>query len=431
MLAGSLMLGLRNAELVDHLSSEKDKAEELNVELRAEIKHREETEAALRVSQEQLIQSQKMEAVGQLAGGIAHDFNNLLQVIGGYSQLAVKDVSLSADGRRQVQQIKDASDRARALTMKLLAFSRRQVMQSDVLDLNGVVERVAPMLGRLIGENIELRTSLASNLGRVLGDGVQIEQVLLNLAVNAKDAMPMGGRITIETKNVDLDDAFVSSHRGAQTGRYVCLRVADTGHGMDADTLRHIFEPFFTTKEVGRGTGLGLAVVYGIVKQSSGYIEVESTPGKGAAFTIYLPRSQDAAIKIDMPVELGETPRGKETVLVVEDEFGVRELIAEVLHHQGYTVLKATDGEDGLHTAMKASPPVSLLLTDLVMPRMGGRELAHRLRARQPTIKVIYMSGYEAGHGRPHILDPDIPHLQKPFGPDMLARKVREVLDGA
>jgi CheY-like chemotaxis protein len=332
-------------------------------------------------------------------------------------------------GRRQVQQIKEASDRARSLTMKLLAFSRRQVLQSAPLDLNGIIVSMTPMLGRLIGEHIELRTELAPNLGRVLGDGIQLEMVLINLIVNAKDAMPNGGVITVDTANVDLDAAFVAAHRGSQSGEYVRIRVADTGHGMDAETQRRIFEPFFTTKKVGEGTGLGLAVVYGIVKQSAGYIDVVSAAGQGAIFSLYLPRQKGAAARVDLVAETGEAPRGQETVLVVEDEKSVRELIAEILRGQGYAVLEAGDGEEGWHMALHATVPISLLLTDLIMPRMGGRELAHRLRARQPDLKIIYMSGYEAGHGRPHVLDPDITHLQKPFGPDVLARKIREVLD--
>jgi CheY-like chemotaxis protein len=314
--------------------------------------------------------------------------------------------------------------------MKLLAFSRRQVLQTSPVDLNDVVSTLAPWLARLIGEHIQLRTELAPELGQVLGDSLQLEQVLMNLAVNAKDAMPHGGTLTISTANVELDGGFVASHRGARAGPHVCLRVQDTGHGIDADTMPRIFEPFYTTKPVGQGTGLGLAVVYGIAKQSSGYIDVESRPGEGAAFSLYLPRLTGTAMPEAVEEPDTEPGRGHESILVVEDEPAVRTLLANVLRHQGYAVREAGNGEEGLEAAGQSAP--ALLVTDLVMPRMGGFELARRLRDRYPGVKILYMTGYgDEDRIGSQQTDPKAPQLQKPFGPDVLARKVREILDDA
>jgi signal transduction histidine kinase/DNA-binding response OmpR family regulator len=379
----------------------------------------------------QLRQAQKMEAVGSLAGGVAHDFNNLLTAILGYGHILLTRLREDDPARHNVQEILKAGERAAALTNQLLAFSRKQVLQPKILDLNALAMNLEKMLRRLIGEDIELSTCLDRNLGQVRADPGQIEQVIMNLVVNSRDAMPKGGKVTIETANVTLGEDYASRHLGSKPGRYVMLAVADTGVGMDAATQSRVFEPFFTTKEAGKGTGLGLATVYGIIKQSEGYISVYSEPGQGTTFKAYLPR-------IDQPAEtatVGETvpiPRGTETILLVEDEESVRRLARLILERQGYAVIEAPSASSALATAEKQAAPIHLVLTDVIMPEMNGRELSQRLTRIHPAARVLFMSGYTGDtivrHG---VLEPGIAFLQKPFTPTDLARKVREVLDGA
>lgn len=380
--------------------------------------------------EEQLRQSQKMESVGRLAGGIAHDFNNLLTVITGYSELMLSQLGEESPLGKEVEEIKRAGERAASLTHQLLAFSRRQVLQPKVLDLNDVVSNIEKMLRRLIGENVELRTVLGAGLWSVKADPGQIEQVLVNLVVNARDAISGGGKITIETVNVFLDEEYSRGHLPAQPGHYVMLAISDTGVGMDEKTVSQVFEPFFTTKGPGKGTGLGLSTVYGIVKQSGGYIWVYSEPDKGSTFKVYFPRTEDREGAPHKAVSPVEDLRGQETVLVVEDEESIRNLACAVLRGYGYPVLPACDGEDALRVAGEHEGEISLLLTDVVMPKMGGRDLYDRIRQQHPEIKVLYMSGYTDNaivHHR--VLDPGTAFLQKPFSPISLARKVKEVLE--
>ncbi len=396
-----------------------------------DISGRKRNEEALRESAEQFRQAQKMEAVGRLAGGVAHDFNNLLMVMRGYGELLLNQLDANDPLRRNAEEIQKAAERATALTQQLLAFSRKQVLQPKVLDLNAVVTDVEKMLRRLIGEDIELATTLDPALGRVKADPGQIEQIILNLAVNARDAMPQGGRLTLKTVNVTLDQAYVRQHMGATPGPYVLLAVSDTGVGMDAETRSHIFEPFFTTKGAGKGTGLGLSTVYGIVKQSGGTIWVESAPGRGTTFEIYLPLVEETAANGELhPALPPPTPGGSETILVVEDEMSVRKLAAEFLGSNGYRVLEAQDGAEALQVCEEHRAPIHLLLTDVVMPGMSGRELAVRLVGARPEMKVIYVSGYTddaiVQHG---VREEGTVFLQKPFSLDALARTVREALD--
>jgi len=380
--------------------------------------------------EQQVIQAQKMEAVGRLAGGVAHDFNNILTAIGGYTDLLLEDLPLDDPRRQDVDEIHRAADRAAALTQQLLAFSRRQVLQPKVIDLNALVSNVEKLLGRLIGADVQLATALADEVGRVRADPGQLEQVIVNLAVNARDAMPGGGRLTIETRNVDLDAAYAAEHRTVVPGPYVVIAVSDTGTGMSADTQAHMFEPFFTTKEVGKGTGLGLATVYGIVKQSGGSIWVYSELGHGTTIKVYLPRVDEPPDPLAAPgLANPERLRGTETILLVEDEPAVRAVARQILARQGYTVLEAPDGPAAL--AMVAGRArVDLILTDVVMPGMSGRTLADQLATRWPGVRVLYMSGYTddaiVRHG---MLEPGLAYLQKPFRPDALVRKVREVLN--
>jgi GAF domain-containing protein len=380
----------------------------------------------LQRAQEQLTQAQKMDAVGQLAGGIAHDFNNLLTVIIGRAGIVLPHLHPhDAIVRRDIELIEKTAHRAATLTRQLLAFSRRQVLQPKVVDLNQIVESMGQLLKRLIAEHIEVSTSLAPLLGRVEADPAQIEQILLNLGVNARDAMPHGGRLTIETANVELDTAFVSGHVGAFPGPHVMLAVRDTGVGMSRETLARVFEPFFTTKEVGQGTGLGLSTVYGIVKQSGGYIWAESTPGAGATFTVYLPRVAGERSTVASPASASST-RGWETVLLVEDEPDVRDLLCDTLRAEGYTVLEAANGLEALQVCERNPGVIHLLVTDIVMPVMGGPELASRLTATRGEMPVLYMSGYaDPNLGPLHGAE----FLQKPMTPHALARKVRELLD--
>jgi len=381
--------------------------------------------------EEQLRQAQKMEAVGRLAGGIAHDFNNLLMVIQGYGDLLVERLPTGDPLRRNAEQIQMASQRASSLTRQLLAFSRKQMLAPKILNIQTVVADMEKILRRLIGEDVQLETSSAPDLGLVKADRSQIEQVILNLAVNARDAMPQGGRLTIETANVELDASYSHPPAVLSPGKYVMLAVTDNGCGMDAETQAHVFEPFFTTKEKGKGTGLGLATVYGVVKQSGGYVWVYSEPGRGTSFKIYLPRIVETAVpagregKSDMQVP----QRGSETILLVEDEKGVRELAREYLTSSGYTVIEAEDGHTALELAAMHVGPIHLLLTDVVMPGISGRELAERVGQIRPGIKIIYMSGYTdqavVHHG---ILENDAILLQKPFTLMTLAGKLREML---
>src|SRR5438477_2075544 len=373
-----------------------------------------------------------MEAVGRLAGGVAHDFNNLLTVITSYSDLLLEELGAGDPKREDVTQIRKASESAAALTRQLLAFSRQQVLQPQVLDLNETVTATEKLLERLIGEDVQLATTLAPDLGMAIVDPGQLEQIILNLAVNARDAMPRGGRLTIETANVEMDEAYVHNHPPARAGRYVMLAVSDTGMGMDAKTQAHIFEPFFTTKEFGKGTGLGLATVYGIVKQSGGFIWVYSEPGHGTTFKLYFPWAGDAAERRAAADEAAGPPRGTETVLVAEDAASVRSVMRQVLERYGYTILEAPDGETALQLAAKHHGPIHLLLTDVVMPGVSGRQLADQLTRLRPEIKVLYASGYSDDAILQHgILEPGIAYLQKPFTRVALARKVREVLDGS
>jgi PAS domain S-box-containing protein len=381
--------------------------------------------------EEQLRQSQKLEAVGQLAGGVAHDFNNLLTVITGYSDLSLRRLDKDNPIRSNLEEIKKAGERAASLTRQLLAFSRKQVLQPKMLQLNSIVADVDKMLRRLIGEDIDAMTLLEPSLGQIKADPGQIEQVLLNLAVNARDAMPQGGKLTIETANVYLDNQYARRHTAIQPGNYVMLAVSDTGCGMDAETQARMFEPFFTTKEQGKGTGLGLSTVYGIVNQSGGHLWVYSEVGRGTTFKIYLPRVDEVTEMNDVrETTLAVLPQGQETVLLTEDEEQVRHMIRMILEMSGYRVLEADSGDEALAIYKQHDGQIDLVMTDVVMPQMSGRELAQRVEILHPGIKVLYMSGYTddaiVHHG---LLDQEIAFLQKPFTPDVLMRKVREVLD--
>jgi signal transduction histidine kinase/CheY-like chemotaxis protein len=384
----------------------------------------------LTLTQDQLLQSQKMEAIGRLAGGIAHDFNNLLTVIAGQTYM-LRSQTGAGPVREGVERIEATAERAAELIRQLLAFSRKQVLQPGVLRLNAIVESMVPMLTRVIGEDVELSTRLAPRLLHVKADPTQIEQVIMNLAVNARDAMPEGGQLTLETGNVTVEGPHAAQHPDVAPGAYVMLAVTDTGTGMDAETRRRLFEPFYTTKEPGKGTGLGLATVYGIVKQSGGHIWVASEPGKGARFTIYLPAVAEAA---DAPVSAppDDVPGGHETILVVEDEGEVRALVREILQERGYEVVEASGPREALHLAADASRRLDLLLTDVVMPQMTGPALADLLTAEQPAMPVLFMSGYADSAVVEHgVLQTGRAYLQKPFTPMQLARVVRRVLDTA
>lgn len=378
--------------------------------------------------EEQLRQSQKMEAVGRLAGGVAHDFNNLLTIINGYGRMVLEELSVDNALRSRVQEILHASDRAATLTSQLLAFSRRQVFQPKLLELNHVISNMERMLRRVIGEHIELKTDLSPDLGCVKADSGQMEQVLMNMAVNSRDAMPVGGRLVISTAGVRRKRESPSI--GAVEAPYVRLTISDTGVGMDENTRAHLFEPFFTTKERGKGTGLGLSTVYGIVQQHGGDIEVESDPGRGAKFEIFLPVSDDVRDAQITDAVAYSPARGTETILLVEDEAGVRHLAREILRRSGYRVLEAADGYEAIRLFREQGQAVDLLLTDVIMPLMSGRELAEQLMAMRKGIRVLYMSGYTddviAYCGE---LGPEADFMQKPFAPDVLARKVRAALD--
>jgi PAS domain S-box-containing protein len=379
----------------------------------------------------QLLQSQKMEAIGQLAGGVAHDFNNLLGVITGYTDLLLTDLGAQHPGIRRAEQIRKAADRAAGLTRQLLAFSRKQVLQPKVLDLNAVVLDVEKMLQRLIGEDIQLVTVLSEALGRVKADPGQIEQVIVNLAVNARDAMPKGGKLIIETADIDLDGHYAGTRDEVRPGPYAMLAVSDTGHGMDAETMSHIFEPFYTTKEEGKGTGLGLSTVFGIVKQSDGNVGVYSEVGQGTTFRVYLPRVNDNGEVTAVVAALPEPrPARGETILLVEDAELLRVMVQEMLETAGFDVLVGGSPEEALAVVEAHSGPIHLLLTDVIMPRMSGPQVAERLKAVWPEVKVLYMSGYTdeaiVHHG---VLKGGTHFLQKPFSREALLRRVSEVLD--
>jgi two-component system, cell cycle sensor histidine kinase and response regulator CckA len=380
-----------------------------------------------RAMEMQLRQGQKMEAIGRLAGGIAHDFNNLLGVIIGYSDLVLEQIGRDSSLHNPVEQIKKAGDRASALTRQLLAFSRQQVLETKVLDLNTIIDEMAKMLPPLLGEHIELQTSLAPTLGRVKADEGQIEQVIMNLAVNARDAMPEGGRLRIETRNSHLDEEFAARHQPTIPGDYVMLIVSDTGSGMDAQTQAHIFEPFFTTKEQGRGTGLGLATVYGFVKQSGGYVWVQSEPGIGSTFTIYLPLAYEAVLRTETGDGGTAQVRGAETILLVEDEESLRTLTRSQLEESGYTVLEANCGSEAIRIARQHRGPIHILLTDVVMPGMNGRVVAANMAASRPETRVVYMSGY-TGFSDYGLTNLDAVMIQKPFTRHVLLQRIREAI---
>jgi PAS domain S-box-containing protein len=377
----------------------------------------------------QLRQSQKMEAIGRLAGGVAHDFNNVLTVILSNSEMLAGQLSPEDPRRQELIEIRDAAQRAATLTRQLLAFSRKQVLKPRVLSLNAVVVTLEKMLRRLIGEDIELVTVLQPDLCPVEADPGQLEQIVMNLAVNARDAMPEGGKLSIETGNAEVDEVFARNHFPMVPGRYVMLAVCDSGAGMDAETQRHIFEPFFTTKPRGRGTGLGLSMVYGIVKQSGGYIWAYSEPGLGTTFKIYFPRVEGTRGDAEAAVAASSSPPGRETILLAEDEDSVRRLARRILEEAGYTVLEAREATEALTISEGWDGPIDLLVTDVVMPELNGRELAERLSVLRPGIQILYISGYTDHDVLDGIVGPGNNFLQKPFTPEALASKVREALD--
>ncbi len=383
-----------------------------------------------RAAEEQLRQAQKMEAIGQLSGGIAHDFNNLLTVVLANADM-LADRLPEGDARREdVDEISKAAESAATLTRQLLAFSRRQVLEPRVISLNGVVTGMEKMLRRLIGEHIEFSTALRENLGHIYADAGQLEQVIMNLAVNARDAMPRGGKLRIDTMDAELDETYARAHVPVKPGRYAMMSISDTGCGMDPETQSHIFEPFFTTKEKGKGTGLGLSTCYGIVKQSAGFIWVYSEPGVGTTFKIYLPRVDrevDAAARQKAPATAG----GSETILVVEDEESLREVTRRILQARGYSVLLACDGAEGLAMCAAKNGSIDLIVSDVITPTLGGTDMAQRLLDQGNRTPVLFMSGYvDQMIPTGGVLQPGVNFIQKPFGPEALARKVREMLDG-
>jgi signal transduction histidine kinase len=377
----------------------------------------------------QLLQAQKMESVGRLAGGVAHDFNNHLMVINGYCAMLLDEMGPTDPLREPVEEILLAGHRAAALTRQLLAFSRKQVAEPRVISLNDVVADARKMLSRLIGDDVEIITHLDADLGSVVADSSQMNQVLMNLAINARDAMPDGGRIIMETMNADLDECYAAQHAGMEAGPYVLLSITDTGAGMTQEVVQHIFDPFFTTKAIGAGTGLGLSTVYGIVKQAGGWIWVYSEPGKGSTFKVYLPRAAAAPEPLTEPVLAAETLRGSETVLVVEDQPEVRKLTLAMLESQGYRLLEAASGSEALSLSERYREPIHLLITDVAMPGMTGKELATRLVTLRPSLRTLYTSGYTANAiAHEGVLDAGVAYLPKPFSAAQLAAKVREVL---
>jgi two-component system cell cycle sensor histidine kinase/response regulator CckA len=399
-----------------------------------DVTARSRAELALRESEDQLRQAQKMEAVGQLAGGIAHDFNNLLMAIMSNAELAALELPNVSPAAGHIDEIKSASRRARSLTQQLLAFSRKQMLQPRVIDINDVVREAEQILRRVIGETISMHVGLDGSLGRVRADQGQLSQVLMNLAVNARDAMPQGGRLSVLTTNRDLAAKDVRAYRGLREGRYVALEVRDTGVGMDEETKTRIFEPFFTTKPPGQGTGLGLSTAYGIVKQSGGYIAVESAPGSGTSFTVLLPRVFEPAEPTVAPahVEVPSTSSSRGTIMLVEDEAAVREATKRMLRKFGFTVIEARDGEEALKLWQREGTTVDVVLTDVVMPTMGGAELARVLRERCPDLRVVFMSGYTQGTLEPSAMDGNSTRfLPKPFTADQLVGTLRELVGEA
>ncbi len=392
------------------------------------ITERKEAEAAKTKLEEQLRQAQKLESVGRLAGGVAHDFNNLLTVINGYSDLVLKRLKAPDLLRSYVEEIKKAGERAASVTKQLLAFSRKQMLEPRMLDLNTTIHDVVPMLQSVIGDGIALQLHLDNSLGQVMADPNQVHQVLMNLLVNARDAMPKGGKLEIATRNVDLDEDSAASHPEASAGRYILMTVTDSGRGMDEATCQHVFEPFFTTKESSKGSGLGLATVYGIIKQSDGWIDVRSEVGVGTSFMVYLPRMDGCPLVAENGIAAA-MEGGGETILLVEDQEAVRSLAKAALRQHGYQVLEALDGAEAIDVAKRFSGEIHLLLTDVVMPGINGKELSERLIAMRPGLKVLFVSGYTANviaHGG--VIDQDIAYMAKPFSPDGLAAKVRKVL---
>jgi two-component system, cell cycle sensor histidine kinase and response regulator CckA len=379
--------------------------------------------------EEQLLHAQKMEAVGRLAGGVAHDFNNMLTVISGYNRMILDELSPLDPLRGYAEEVLKAADRAGALTNQLLAFSRRQIMRPQVISVNSVLAQTEKMLNRLIGEDVDLVMQLAADAGNIKADPGHVEQAVVNLAVNARDAMPLGGRLTIETENVHLDENYARTHMGVTPGDFVLIAVSDTGHGMDAETRRRIFEPFFTTKEKGKGTGLGLATVYGMIKQTGGDIWVYSEPGQGTTFKLYFPRVSEPASDGADGESAPERRAGGETILVVEDEKAVRELTVRMLQQLGYVILTASSGQEALEICRNHAGFIDMLLTDVVMPGMSGRQLADQLLLQRPDTAVLFLSGYTENtvvhHG---VLDAGVNFLPKPFSRENLAKKLREVL---
>jgi signal transduction histidine kinase len=438
LLVGALLLGgllvtlhlQRHVRLGHLVAARTAELTAVNEQLKREIEERERTARDKERLEEQYRQAQKMEAVGRLSGGVAHDFNNLLTVINGYGDLALEAARKNSQLWGYLQEIRKAGQRAASLTQQLLAFSRKQILQPVVLDLNTVVRDSERMLRRIIGEDVELVTRLEASLGAVRVDPGQIHQALINLVVNARDAMPEGGILTIETRTKDVDEEFARRHRGLTPGRYVLLAVADTGVGMNEETQSHVFEPFFTTKEHGKGTGLGLSMVFGVAKQSDGYVWIESAPGKGSTFYILLPRTDDVPATPASASEPLEDRVGNETILVVEDQNEVRHLASTALRRSGYTVIEAGNGNEAIALAGSYVGQIHLLVTDVVMPGMTGGEVTERLRAGRPNLKVLFTSGYTDDamvHRAATAIHAGF--LQKPFAPSALSVKIREILD--
>ena len=395
-----------------------------------DITERKKIEQTLKKTEQQFLQSQKMEAVGRLAGGIAHDFNNLLTVIKGYTELLLMGFDENDSRKDSADEIKKAADRAASLTRQLLAFSRKQVFQSKDLNINTLVSDMTKMLHRLIGEDIELVTSLSSELGFVNADPGQLEQVILNIVVNARDAMPKGGKLIIETANVELDETYSQEHIGIKPGQYVMLAISDTGHGIPEDIRSHIFEPFFTTKEKDKGTGLGLSTVYGIIKQSGGYIWLYSEPDKGTSFKIYFPQIKEVIKESALTSAPVELQKGNETILLVEDDDMVRNLIRLILEKNGYTVLEAGNAEKVTFLCKQHKGKINIMVSDVIMPKISGPQLFKKVAPLRPDMKVLYMSGYtDEAIVRHGVLEAGINFIQKPFTPDSIIRKIHEVLN--